>query len=377
MHTQISPIQTIIDDIKHGKMAILIDEEDRENEGDIVIASDFIDAKAINFMAKYARGLICLTLNTQKCKQLNLPLMVTPNSNGAQHGTNFTLSIEAAKGVSTGISAQDRATTIQAANARNAVPNDIVQPGHIFPLMAQDGGVLMRAGHTEAACDLAMLAGLNPSGVICEIMNDDGSMARLPDLIPFAQKHGLNIGTIASLIEYRSQTESIIKLIGTKHMQTPYGEFLAKLYQDTNSNQAHLALVKGMPKPDLETLVRVHEPLSFNDFLNINTKHSWSVHDSMRIIAQQDSSAGVIVLLNCQETTQNFMQSFMYDLNKDSAINGANNNNIKNNADLRTYGVGAQILKDLGVGNMRLLASQRRIPSMTGYGLHITGYYAN
>ncbi len=357
----ISPIQDIIHDLKHGKMVILIDEEDRENEGDLVICSDFITADAVNFMAKYGRGLICLTLTEQHCKQLNLPLMVPKHGNGTQHLTNFTLSIEAAQGISTGISALDRATTIKAATSRYAKPQDIVQPGHIFPLMSSSGGVLMRAGHTEAACDLAQLAGCSPSGVICEIMNDDGSMARLKDLIPFAQQHNLKIGTIASLIEYRAQTESIISRIEYKKIQTPYGAFDASLYRDNPSNQIHLALVNGQPSKEIETLVRVHEPLSFNDFLTIESNHSWSLYKSFKVLAKNTPS--VMVLINCQESAQSFAEGFTSSKNTDKK------------SDLRTYGIGAQILTDLGVGKMRLMSNPRKIPSVTGYGLEITGYY--
>ncbi len=359
----IADIQTIIQDIKHGKMVVLIDEEDRENEGDIVIASEFVTPEIINFMAKHARGLICLTLTRAHCAQLDLGLMVAPYGNGTQHGTNFTTSIEAAHGVTTGISAADRATTIHAAIGKNAKPIDIAQPGHVFPLMATDGGVLMRAGHTEAACDLAELAGLNPTGVICEIMNDDGSMARLPDLIPFAQQHGLNIGTISSLIEYRSQTESLITEINRKILRTPYGEFESILYTDKNTKKAHLALVNGTPTPHTETLVRVHEPLSCYDLLSLDSRHSWSLHRSLELISQNKPS--VLVCINCgSETTENFMTEFTGEIQ------------APNKADLRIYGIGAQILKSLGVGNMRLLANYRRIPSMAGFGLHVTGYYS-
>jgi len=357
----ISPIATIIDDIRQGKMVILVDEEERENEGDLFIASDFITPDAINFMAKYGRGLICLSLTEERCRQLKLPLMVLPQGNGTQHGTNFTVSIEAAEGITTGISASDRATTVKAATARYAKPTDIVHPGHIFPLMSSKGGVLMRAGHTEAACDIAQLAGLTPSGVICEIMNDDGSMSRLTDLIPFAKEHGLNIGTISSLIEYRAQTESIIQLIHKKKIQTPYGAFDASLYRDTTSNQVHIALVNGNPELNIETLVRVHEPLSFNDFINIDSRHSWSLYKSFKVLAKHSPSA--LILLNCQENSNHFIDAFM----------GINKTNKK--ADLRTYGVGAQILKDIGVSKMRLMANPRRIPSMQGYGLEIVGYY--
>lgn len=265
---RISPIQDIIADIKAGKMVILVDEEDRENEGDIVIAAEHITADSINFMAKHARGLICLTLSEARCRQLNLPLMVS--NNGSSHGTNFTLSIEAAEGVTTGISAADRACTVQAAVARHAKPADIVQPGHIFPLKAQNGGVLVRAGHTEAGCDLAALAGLEPASVICEIMNDDGTMARLPELLVFAAEHGLKVGTIADLIHYRSGSESLIERAGQRMLTTPHGVFELHAFRDNTTDQTHLALVKGTINPDTATLVRVHEPFSAMDALDMD-----------------------------------------------------------------------------------------------------------
>ncbi|HEX2530906.1 MAG TPA: bifunctional 3,4-dihydroxy-2-butanone-4-phosphate synthase/GTP cyclohydrolase II, partial [Burkholderiaceae bacterium] len=271
----ISTTQEIVAELRAGRMVILVDEEDRENEGDLVLAAEFVTPEAINFMAKYGRGLVCLTLTEERCDQLNLPMMTTRN--GTSYGTNFTVSIEAAEGVTTGISAADRARTIQAAVAKNARPSDIVQPGHIFPLKAQRGGVLMRAGHTEAGCDLAELAGLVPAAVICEIMKDDGTMARLPDLLQFAQEHGLKIGTIADLIHYRSRHESIVKRIAERTMHTVHGPFQAIAYRDTPSGSAHLALVHGDIAPDRETLVRVHQPVSLLDLLETQaTTHSWN-----------------------------------------------------------------------------------------------------
>src|SRR3569833_1973514 len=243
----ISTTQEIVAELRAGRMVILVDEEDRENEGDLVLAAEFVTPEAINFMAKYGRGLICLTLTEERCEQLHLPMMTTRN--GTSYGTNFTVSIEAAEGVTTGISAADRARTVQAAVARHAKPSDIVQPGHIFPLKAQRGGVLMRAGHTEAGCDFAELAGLTPAAVICEIMKDDGTMARLPDLIEFAQQHDLKIGTIADLIHYRSQNECFVERVGERTMETVHGAFQAVLYRDKPSGGAHLALVYGEIRP--------------------------------------------------------------------------------------------------------------------------------
>lgn len=340
-------------------MVILVDEEDRENEGDLVLAAEFVTPEAINFMARYGRGLICLTLTEERCHQLNLPLMV--NRNGTRHGTNFTVSIEAAEGVSTGISAADRARTVQAAVARNAVPEDLVQPGHIFPLMAQPGGVLMRAGHTEAGCDLARLAGVTPAAVICEVLKEDGSMARLPDLVEFAAQHGLKIGAIADLIRYRSQTESLVERVADRLVQTVYGAFRLIAYHDTCTKETHLALVKGEIHADAETLVRVHEPLSVMDFLDVTGGgHSWPILGAMERIAE--SQSGVIVLLHRPETADALLER----INPPPAA--------QRKYTLRDYGIGAQILRDLGVGKMRLLASPRKMPAMDGFGLEVTGY---
>jgi len=364
----ISTTQEIIAELRAGRMVILVDEEDRENEGDLVLAAEFVTPEAINFMAKYGRGLICLTLTAERCSQLNLPMMTTRN--GTSYGTNFTVSIEAAEGVTTGISAADRAKTVQAAVARNAKPSDIVQPGHIFPLKAQDGGVLMRAGHTEAGCDFAELAGLTPAAVICEIMKDDGTMARLPDLIEFAREHDLKIGTIADLIHYRSRTESIVERIAERVMHTVHGSFKAIAYRDKPSGSAHLALVHGDLAPDLETLVRVHQPVSVLDLLETQaTTHSWNVASAMAAI--KAAERGAMVLLNCEESADQMFAQF-------SALNSSapQSQPRASRMDLRTYGIGAQILKDLGVGKMKLLASPRKMPSMTGFNLEVIGYQA-
>jgi 3,4-dihydroxy 2-butanone 4-phosphate synthase/GTP cyclohydrolase II len=362
----ISTTQEIVSELRAGRMVILVDEEDRENEGDLVLAAEFVTPEAINFMAKYGRGLICLTLTEQRCEQLNLPMMATRN--GTSFGTNFTVSIEAAEGVTTGISAADRARTIQVAVAKQAKPSDIVQPGHIFPLKAQRGGVLMRAGHTEAGCDFAELAGLTPAAVICEIMKDDGTMARLPDLIEFAKEHGLKIGTIADLIHYRSQNESIVERVAERSMQTAYGVFKTIAYRDKPSGGAHLALVHGDLAPQLETLVRVHQPVSILDLLETQaTTHSWNIASAMAAI--KASERGAMVLLNCEESAEQMFAQF-------SALSNGGTPTQSRNArmDLRTYGIGAQILKDLGVGKMKLLASPRKMPSMTGFNLEVTGY---
>ena len=362
----ISTTQEIITELRAGRMVVLVDEEDRENEGDLVLAAEFVTPEAINFMAKFGRGLICLTLTEERCDQLNLAMMTTRN--GTSYGTNFTVSIEAAEGVTTGISAADRAKTIEVAVARHAKPIDIVQPGHIFPLKAQKGGVLMRAGHTEAGCDFAELAGLTPAAVICEIMKDDGSMARLPDLIEFAKEHNLKIGTIADLIHYRSQNESIVERIAERNMNTAYGSFKAIAYRDKPSGCAHLALVHGDIAADLETLVRVHQPVSILDLLETEvTTHSWNMAAAMSAI--KASERGVMVLLNCEESAEQMFAQF-------AALNSPQDQPKPRAArmDLRTYGIGAQILKDLSVGKMKLLASPRKMPSMTGFDLEVTGY---
>jgi len=356
----ISSAQEIIEEIKHGRMVVLVDDENRENEGDLVLAAEFSTAEHINFMAKHGRGLICLTLTEDRCRQLNLTKMV--QKNGARMGTNFTVSIEAAEGVTTGISAADRARTVQAAVAKNAKPQDIVSPGHIFPLAAMDGGVLVRAGHTEAGCDLARLAGCEPTSVICEILKDDGSMARLPDLMLFAAEHQLKIGTIADLIQYRAQTERLVERAAERTIQTPYGEMKLIAYRDKIAKETHLALIKGEPNAAQETLVRVHEPLSIFDLLDSSScTHSWNTLDAMKVIANAES--GVMVLLHQQETGEALIER----------IQGADEK-IRINQELRTYGIGSQILLDIGVGKMKLLATPRKMPSMTGFGLEVTGY---
>ena len=363
----ISPISEIVAELSAGRMVILVDEEDRENEGDLVLAADFVTPEAINFMVTHARGLVCLTLTEARCKQLGLRQMA--NDNGSQFSTAFTNSIEAAEGVTTGISAHDRARTIQAAVAKNASADDIVQPGHIFPIMAREGGVLFRAGHTEAGCDLAKMAGLTPSSVICEIMNEDGSMARLPDLIEFSKQHGLKIGTIADLIHYRSQTESIIECVSERAMQTSHGIFKAIAFRDTPSGCAHLALVHGNIEPENETLVRVHQPVSILDLLETQESlHSWSVPTAMAEIQAADS--GVLLFLNCEETPDEIFTAF-------TALDAQDQEAKTKQAsrDLRTYGIGAQILKSVGVRKMKLLANPRKMPSMTGFDLDVVGFH--
>jgi 3,4-dihydroxy 2-butanone 4-phosphate synthase/GTP cyclohydrolase II len=360
----ISPVEEIVAEMRAGRMVILVDEEDRENEGDLVLASDHVTPEAINFMARFGRGLICLTLTRERCEYLKLPPMAARN--GTVYSTAFTVSIEAAEGVTTGISAADRAKTIQAAVAKKSLPTDLVQPGHIFPLQAVDGGVLMRAGHTEAGCDLAAMAGCSASSVICEIMKDDGTMARLPDLQIFAAEHGLKIGTIADLIEHRSRTESLVQKISTRSLQTAHGEFTAHAFRDLPSQGVHLALVKGSWSADTEVPVRVHEPLSVMDALEVQrSMHSWSLDTSLQHINAQ--GCGVAVLLNCGESADQLMAQFEGRARSAQAPE-------RGKMDLRTYGVGAQILRECGVHKMKLMGQPRRMPSMTGYSLEITAY---
>jgi len=372
MPNKLASTEEIVAEMRAGRMVILVDEEDRENEGDLVLAADHVSAEAVNFMAKYGRGLICLTLTRERCQQLNLPLMV--RDNGTSMGTNFTVSIEAASGVTTGISAADRAHTIKAAVAPHAKPHDLVQPGHIFPLMAQPGGVLIRSGHTEAGCDLAAMAGCSPTAVICEIMKDDGSMARLPDLLEFAKTHQLKIGSIADLIQYRSQHESIVVREGEREFITPWGKFQGIIYRDTPSSCIHIALVHGKPSETEETLVRVHEPVTVLDFLDAHeSTHSWPLAQALQKIAA--SPAGVAVLLNASGVASPSDTDWLAQFNK---LNNTSPNTatepLARKTDFRSYGIGAQILKDISVGKMRLLANPSPVPSLSGYKLEVTGY---
>ena len=363
--SRISPVPELIAELNAGRMIVLMDDEDRENEGDLVLAADAVTPEAINFMARHGRGLVCLTLSQARCRQLSLPLMVAANRSSM--GTNFTVSIEAASGVTTGISAADRARTIRAAVAPDARPEDLVQPGHVFPLMAQVGGVLVRAGHTEAGCDLAQLAGREPAAVICEILKEDGEMARLPDLLEFAQRHGLKLGTIADLIQYRSQTERLVSRVATREIATPHGPFTLHAYLDTAAGETHLALVRGAIPAEGETLVRVHEPLSLMDLLDMGrSQHSFGLHDAMRLIAQHGH--GVIVLLRRAESGADVLAQL--------AAPAAPPGN-RHKWDPRVHGIGAQILADLGVTRMRLLARPAKIPSMAGFGLEVTGYVSS
>src|SRR5687767_11677782 len=355
----ISPVTEVIQAIRAGEIVILVDDEDRENEGDLVFAADFVTPEKINFLAKHGRGLICMPITEEHAARLGLKPMVEQNR--SRHGTNFTVSIEAAEGIATGISAADRALTIKIAASDKSTSADIVQPGHVFPLVAHPGGVLVRAGHTEACCDLARLAGLTPAAVLCEIMRDDGTMARLPDLVEFAARHRLRIGTIADLIEYRSRNESLVQRAAEREIATAWGEFRLVSYRDLALGSIHLALVLGKPDAERESLVRVHEPLSVIDLLDAGPgSHSWGVGEALRAIRQ--AGTGVMVLLNCTQTTEALEAQL------------AQPREARRGMDLRLYGIGAQILRDLGVRRMRLMAAPRKMPSMAGFGLEVTGY---
>ncbi|MFC5771937.1 bifunctional 3,4-dihydroxy-2-butanone-4-phosphate synthase/GTP cyclohydrolase II [Thauera sinica] len=358
----LSPIEDVVADVRAGRMVVIVDDEDRENEGDLVIAAEAATPEAINFMARFGRGLVCLTLTAERCRQLDLPQMV--RRNGSPHGTAFTVSIEAAEGVTTGISAADRAHTIRVVVARNATARDIVQPGHVFPLMAQDGGVLVRAGHTEAGCDLARLAGFEPAAVICEILCEDGTMARLPELAGFAATHGLKIGAIRDLIQHRSVGECLVRRLLEHDFIGSHGAFRLYAYDDLVNDVIHFALVKGRIRADAQTLVRVHQPLcSLDGFDFAEQPYSFSLGQAADLIEQ--AGAGVLVILHRKETKAEMLE--LIDCARRGVPRAAGWN-------ARLFGIGAQILKDLGVGRMRIIGSPQKIPSVGGFGLEIVGY---
>ncbi|MDF1821964.1 MAG: bifunctional 3,4-dihydroxy-2-butanone-4-phosphate synthase/GTP cyclohydrolase II [Alcanivoracaceae bacterium] len=363
---KLNTVRELLDDLRAGKMIILMDDEDRENEGDLVMAAEYITPEAINFMAKHARGLICMTMEQSRCEQLELPLMV--GRNGTQLGTNFTVSIEAAEGVTTGISAADRARTVQVAVARDAKPADIVMPGHVFPLMAQPGGVLHRAGHTEAGCDMARLAGCEPASVIVEIMNEDGTMARRPDLEVFAEQHGLKIGTIADLIEYRMLNEKTVEKVSENTLPTFYGEFKLVAFRDTVDDLTHVALVKGSPQPEEVTTVRVHQVDPLRDLMSakIDGRTGWNMHLVLEELAKSD--AGVAIILG-QDYVSNDMQ-FMID----EYFSGKRRTVNPSGPAYRNIGTGSQILRELGVRKMRLLSSPMKFNALSGFDLEIVEY---
>lgn len=363
----LNSVEEIIEDLRQGRMVIIMDDEDRENEGDLLMAAECVSPEAINFMAKYGRGLICLTMTKDRCRQLRLPLMVSDTD--ARQSTNFTVSIESATGVTTGISAADRATTVKAAVAPDAQPHDLVQPGHIFPLMAQPGGVLVRAGHTEAGCDLARLAGFSPASVIVEILNEDGTMARRPDLERFAVRHGLKIGTIADLIHYRVRTEKNVERIAEAELPTEFGHFRLIAYQDSVENILHLALVKGTVTPDAPTLVRVHMQNTLCDlFATPKPLCGLPLRRAMAQIAE--AGAGIIVVLRNKDTARDIAAH----LNQLRFGEQARMSGVEDGSELRTYGIGAQILSDLGVTRMRVMSSPKSIHGLSGFALEVVEY---
>jgi 3,4-dihydroxy 2-butanone 4-phosphate synthase / GTP cyclohydrolase II len=357
-------IDEILEDLRRGKMAVIMDDEDRENEGDLIMAAECVRPEDVNFMARYGRGLICLTLTRERCRQLRLPLMVSDTD--SSHRTNFTLSIESAEGVTTGISAHDRAHTVNTAVAPNAKPEDLRQPGHIFPLMAQPGGVLTRAGHTEAGCDLARLAGFSAAAMIVEILNDDGSMARRPDLELFARNHGLKIGTIADLIRYRLKNERSVERIYDQPVDTEYGRFRLYCYEDHVNKTVHIALVKGDLNSSLPPLVRVHIKDTLRDVVGVRSERlGWPLRAAMLRIAKEAS--GVVVILRPEESPREFMESIgQLDAKPAQQRAGA--------TVVRTYGIGAQILKDLGLKRMRVLSAPKQLQGLAAFDLEITSY---
>jgi len=371
---ELNTTEEIIEDLKQGKMVIIMDDEDRENEGDLVMASEKITPEAINFMARYGRGLICMTMTKEHCQRLRLPLMV--NSNDQVQSTNFTVSIEAAEGVTTGISAADRATTVLAAMKPDAKPTDIVQPGHIFPLMAQPGGVLVRAGHTEAGCDLARLAGLSPSSVIVEILNEDGTMARRPDLEIFAKEHDLKIGTIADLIHYRVKNEKTVERVSECKLPTEHGDFRLLAYQDCIDNEVHLAMVKGEVKADEPVLVRVHVQHTLCDLLQAKRENcGWPLDSAIKQIA--DDGNGVVIVLRNHDSAREIVQKiqdYKWQDSESKQQKKFSKEQTQTEKELRTYGVGAQILADLGVHKMKVMSAPTNMHGLAGFDLEVTEF---
>ena len=354
-------IPELLDEIRAGRMVVVVDDEDRENEGDLIMAASCVRAEDVNFMVREARGLVCLALTTERCKQLDLGLMVRENR--SPHGTNFTVSIEAAQGVSTGISAHDRAHTIRTAVAPAARPADLTQPGHIFPLMAQPGGLLTRAGHTEAACDLARLAGLEPAGVLVEILNDDGSMARRPQLERFAARHGLKLGSVADLIRHRLRTEKTVERVHDATVDTAHGAFRLLAYRSALDHELHYALVRGAPRADAPTLVRVHVANPLSDALHLRDfAAGLSAEGALAAIAKAEH--GVLVVLNERETGA----AQLTRLKQPERVP------VAGDAHWRHHGLGAQILADLGVQRIRVLGTPRRYVGLSGFGIEVVEY---
>jgi 3,4-dihydroxy 2-butanone 4-phosphate synthase/GTP cyclohydrolase II len=365
----ISPIEEVVDDMRNGRMVIMLDDANRENEGDLIMAAECVRPEDINFMARYGRGLICLTLTRERCRQLHLPLMVAASD--AEQSTNFTLSIEAAEGVTTGISAHDRAQTVRAAVKRDAAPSDLVQPGHIFPLMSQPGGTLARAGHTEAGCDLARLAGLEPSSVIVEILNEDGTMARLPDLEAFAAEHDIKLGTIADLIRYRIENERTVVRVTESQVETEFGPFTLYSFEDEVDKVLHFAMVRGEIDAETPTLVRVHVRNTLADMLGVrHGDFGWPLRDTLARVAQE--GCGVVVILRKPETARELIERIR--IVEGEAPEHSHDGVGDESRILRTYGVGAQILTDLGVRRMRVLSAPMRMQAISGFGLEVVEY---
>jgi len=374
--SEFNTIDEILEDLRRGKMAVIMDDEDRENEGDLVMAASCVRAEDVNFMARYGRGLICLTLTRDRCRQLRLPLMVSDTD--SLHKTNFTVSIEAAEGVTTGISAHDRAHTVQTAVAADAQPEDLRQPGHIFPLMAQPGGVLTRAGHTEAGCDLARLAGFSPAAMIVEILNEDGTMARRPDLQRFAATHHLKIGTIADLIRYRLKNERSVERIYDEAVDTEFGPFRLYCYEDHVNKNVHVAFVKGDLNASPPPLVRVHIRETLRDVLGVRGDSlGWPLRSAMRRVANEPS--GVVVILRPEQSPREFMDNVRaLDTKKSAAAHAGTPRVAASRAAgatvIRTYGIGAQILKDLGLKRMRVLSAPKQLQGLAAFDLEVTEY---
>ena len=368
----LSPIEDIIEDVRNGRMVIMLDDADRENEGDLILAANHVSPEHINFMARYGRGLICLTLTRERCQQLHLPLMVS-SGNNEQQKTNFTVSIEAAEGVTTGISAHDRSETVARAVRPDASPSDLVQPGHIFPLMSQPGGVLARAGHTEAGCDLARLAGMAPAAVIVEILNEDGTMARLPDLERFAAEHDIKLGTIADLIRYRIANERTVVRVTQTPVETEHGSFTLYSYEDEVDKVVHLAMVHGEIDPEKPTLVRVHVRNTLSDALGVrHPEFGWPLSDALERVAEAGS--GVVVVLRKPESARELVQKIRLLEGEGGDSEAADAHDDDDSRVLRTYGIGAQILADLGVRRMRVLSAPVRMNAISGFGLEVEEY---